>query len=102
MSGKYGTATPTANTLNTVCTFTKVCTVNIRATNYGATTALIRIAVATNDTPTTAEWIEYDYPLPPFSGLDNTGIACSVGEKIVVYDNKGTVSYRVHGFDATI
>jgi uncharacterized protein YlzI (FlbEa/FlbD family) len=99
MSGQLGSAAPaadTATTLYTVPADTRA-TVNIHACNRGAFTAKVRIAITADASPSNKDWIEFNAPVEANGVLQNTAVVMSAGEKIVVQDDTGEVSYRVHG-----
>jgi hypothetical protein len=99
MSGKFGVASLAATTNTTVVTFTTDTSVSVNMTNRTNTPVFVRLAVSVADTPTDAEWINYDVTIPANGVLERTGLVCSSGEKIVAYASAVGVSVRVQGFE---
>lgn len=73
-------------------------TANVNFVNTGTSDALIRLAVATTATPTSADYVEYDFQLGPSEVLERTGLVCSPNERIIAYANVAGVTVRAHGF----
>lgn len=96
--GKADLSSGTLTTLYTVPaeTFT-VASVSI--VNRGNVAVGIRIAVAEADTPTDAEWIEYDTTLDPKAILERTGIVLDASKKIVVYSTAVNVNAVAFGIE---
>lgn len=100
-SGKLGTADialATNISLYTVPASTLVC-LNISLVNRTAAAINVRIAIATTASPTSAEYIEYDFPLAANNVIERTGITCTAGEQVVVYCSAVGVSARVYGIE---
>lgn len=100
-SGILGTEDLAAGTLTTLYevpaeTFT-VASINI--VNRGNAPIGVRIAVAALDTPTDAEWIEYDTTLDPKAILERTGIVLDATKKIVVYSTAVNVNAVAFGIE---
>lgn len=101
-SGILGQSAPsaTSNTIvytvptNVVSTFS----INICNRDF-SNTALIRVAIANTSTPSAAEYIEYDTPIPPSSVLERTGIVASNTRNVVVYTSIASISVNVYGFE---
>jgi len=104
MTGKLGSVAPAADTAATLYTVpaAHVTTANLICVNRGADAAKVRIAITSDATAGNKDWIEYDAPLPSSGVLHVTALVCAAGEKIVVQDDTGVVSYRAHGFEEDV
>ena len=100
-SGKLGTANLAAGADTLVYTVpsSTVATINIRVANRNAAAAKVRVAIGTGETPTAADYIDYDISLAANGILEDTGLVCSSGEKVWVRSDVANVSVRVHGFE---
>lgn len=67
--------------------------------NRNATAQTVRLALAAADTPTGAEWLEYDFPVPANGVLERTGIALESGKKLVVYAGGTGISAVAYGME---
>ena len=103
-TGVLGTADLSAATNTTLYTVPvdtfSVVTVNI--CNRSSTTRDIRLAVAAADTPTNAEYIEYDTEILSNGVLERGGIVLDAGKKIVAYSNSTETSVVVFGIETAI
>lgn len=102
-TGRLGTLDMSAATYQTLYTcpsntFT-VLTVNI--VNRGASTATVRVAIASAATPTNAEFIEYDVNLLAKGVLERTGLVLDAGKLIVVYSNTASLSASCYGIETS-
>lgn len=99
MSGILGQAAPDADADVPVYTVGagKLATVNINVVNRGSTLALVRFALSEADAPTDAEFIEYDYELPPKGVLERTGFMLQAGRRVVVRASTADCSFTVQG-----
>ena len=100
-TGRLGVAdlaAATNTTLYTVpaTTFT-VLTVNL--VNRGATSATVRIAVASSATPADSEYIEYDVSLSAKGVLERTGIVMDAGKLLVVRSSAVSVNAVAYGIE---
>lgn len=101
-NGILGTPTALTATTNTVIytvpanTFAVV-TVNV--TNRSADARSIRLALASADTPTNAEWIEFDSELIGNGVLERSGIVINADKRVVAYANSTDVSVMVYGIE---
>ncbi len=100
-TGRLGALDLAANTDTTLYTVpaSNVGTANVSLCNRGTTAANVRIAVAAAATPTNAEFIEFDVPVPPNGVLERTGIVMNAGMRIVVRANQTNVSAVCWGFE---
>lgn len=74
-----------------------VVTVNI--TNRNSQSRNIRIATADDDTPTNAEWIEFDTEILGNGVIERSGIVLNEGKKIVAHTNSTEVNVVVYGIE---
>lgn len=82
-----------------------VVTVNLCNRNHAR--AMVRVAITAGDDPTSADWIEYDTPLPPVgstggSTMQITGLALAASQSVYVHANVADVSAVVHGVQEVI
>lgn len=96
--GAADLAATTNTTLYTAPASTQaVATVSLCNRNSSAQT--VRLALASADTPTAAEWLEYDYSVPANGVLERTGIAIDAGKKLVVYAGGTGISAVAYGME---
>ena len=101
-NGILGTPTALTATTSTVIytvpanTFAVV-TVNV--TNRSASARNVRLALAAADTPTDAEYIEYDSEIIGNGVLERSGIVIDADKRIVAYANSTDVSVMVYGIE---
>ena len=100
-SGILGQAAPSATTNTTVYTVpaSTVSVVNVNIVNRGASAATVRIALAAADSPTNAEYVEYDVSVGAKQVLERTGLALNAGKKVVVYASSADTSVSVYGLE---
>lgn len=103
--GRLGTAVLTANTPAVLYTAPANCLfmeVDISALNRNASTdAVLKLAIATADTPTADEWIEDGKVVAAAGGTyDATKLKLSPGERVVAQANVA-LSMRVSGRPVT-
>jgi len=102
-TGRLGANDLAATTNTTVYTVPadtfSVVTANI--CNRSAGTRDVRLAIASADTPTNAEWIEFDTEVLANGVLERGGIVMDAGKKIVAYANSTDVSVVVYGIETS-
>lgn len=74
---------------------------SVSIVNRGTNPATIRMAVAASDTPTNAEYIEFDTELLPKNVLERTGIMLGATQKIVVRSSLAAVSVVAFGIETS-
>ena len=75
--------------------------VSINVTNRSAGTRDVRIALAATDTPTNAEWIEYDTEIVANGTIERSGIVIQAGKKVVAYINSTDCTVMVYGIETS-
>ena len=101
-TGTLGQAALAAATNTTVYTVPTglTATLNISIVNKGPSIVAIRLAISDANTPTTAEYIEYNAPMSIGGVLEKTGIVISGDKKVVAYATAAGVSINVYGYEA--
>lgn len=104
-SGILGTqqslASSTLTTIYTVPAST-VSYLNLNIVNTNATPVNVRVALCATDTPTSAEYIEYNAQIGGYGILERTGIALQATKKIVAFSDTTGVSVSVYGVEETV
>jgi hypothetical protein len=100
-TGRLGTANLTAATLATVYTVPSdtFSVVSVNFCNRNNTPIAARLAVASTNSPTDDEWIEFDVEIGGKGVLERTGIIINAGQRIVVRSTLGSVSVVVFGIE---
>jgi len=75
--------------------------VSVSICNRNANARQIRLAVSSTDSPTAAEFIEYDSLITGNGVLERTGIVMQAGKKIVAYANDVDVTAMVFGIETS-
>lgn len=73
--------------------------VAVNVTNRNSQSRNIRIATADDDTPTDAEWIEFDTEILGNGVIERSGIVLNEGKKIVAHTNSTEVNVVVYGIE---
>ena len=97
--GQAALAAATNTTVYTVPSATTA-TIIISAVNKGSRVAAVRLAVSAADTPTDAEYLEYNTPIEVGGVLERTGIVVSGDKKVVAYSTTAGVTINVYGYEA--
>jgi hypothetical protein len=102
-TGRLGTAAPAATTLTTVYTVPTgnyaVC--SISCTNRHTSSAKIRIAMSTSDTPNPEDYIEYDTSLIGYGVFERTGLVLQAGLKLIAYSDTAFISVNIYGIETS-
>jgi len=102
-TGRLGASNVSATTNTTVytCPADTYAVVAVNICNRGTSTSALRIAIADADTPTAAEYIEYDSSVFANNVLERTGIVLSAGQRVVVYSSQANISAVVVGIETS-
>lgn len=102
-TGRLGTSDLTAATDTTVYTVPSgtFAVVSVNVCNRSNSALAVRIATATTDSPTAAEYIEYDVEIGAKGVLERTGIIIGAGERIVARASGSNVSVVVFGIETS-
>lgn len=100
-TGRLGAASMTQGVNTTVYTVpaSTYSVVTVSMCNRSNNAAAIRLAVAAADSPTDAEWVEYDTEIQAKGVLERTGLVLDAGKKIVAYSSAPAMSVVVMGIE---
>ena len=100
-NGRLGAADIAATTNTTLYTVPsgKYAVLSLSLCNRNTAVVAVRVALAASDTPTAAEWIEYDTNIGANGVLERSGIVLDAGKKVVVRSDIANVSGVVVGIE---
>ena len=93
--------TTTGNVVLYTCPATTFTVATVNVCNRTSSEIRVRVALASGDVPTDAEWIEYDVALQANGILERTGIVLDTGKRIVVRTNTSGVTATAYGIETT-
>lgn len=96
--GSSNLSTATYTTVYTVPADTYA-VLSINMVNRGNQAVSIRVAIASADTPTNPEFIEYETELLGKGVLERTGIVVDAGKKVVAWTSGANISAVVMGIE---
>jgi len=100
-TGRLGASDVTAGANTVVYTVpaSTYAVVTVSFCNRSNTAASLRLAVASADTPTNAEYVEYDTEIMVKGVLERTGLVLDAGKRIVAYSSSDATSVVVMGIE---
>jgi|SRR5210317_49325 hypothetical protein len=100
-TGRLGASDVTAGANTVVYTVpaSTYAVVTVSFCNRSNTAASLRLAVASADTPTNAEYVEYDTEIMAKGVLERTGLVLDAGKRIVAYSSSDATSVVVMGIE---
>ncbi|MQA21758.1 hypothetical protein [Rugamonas rivuli] len=97
-TGKLGSADLPAGGADTLLfTAGATQTFNLRFANRNAAAVRVRVAIGTGGTPAATDYVDYDVTVPANGILEDTGLVCSINEKVWARSDTANVSVRAHG-----
>lgn len=100
--GQVGISTASTNhTVYTVPSST-LAVANVNIVNRSASSATVRLAVSSTDTPDDSEYLEYDASLDAQGVLERSGIVINASKNIVAYASTTAVSVAVYGIEESV
>lgn len=96
-TGKLGAANLAAGADTLLFTAAENQTFNVRFANRNAAAIKVRVAIGTGGAPATTDYVDYDVTVPANGILEDTGLVCSIGEKVWARSDTANVSVRAHG-----
>lgn len=101
-SGILSQVAPVASTATTayVVPANVLSSFTISIVNRHATAAAkTRIAISTTDSPSDAEWIEYNLDIPAGFVFERTGLLAQAGRRVVIFSDSASLSVTVAGYE---
>jgi len=100
-SGRLGAVDLSATTNTTVYTVpaSTLCSFSVSICCRSIAGATIRLALSETDTPSAAEWIEYETSMNVNQVLERTGLVLDAGKKLVAYSSAANVNVVVFGIE---
>ena len=100
-SGLLGSANLSATTNTTLYTVpsAKTASLSVNFCNRNQTSVTVRLAVGTNATPASADWVMYDVVIAGNGSLERSGIVLDASKLVVVYSSAANVSVQAYGYE---
>jgi len=75
--------------------------ITINVVNRGASTATVRVALAENNTPSNAEYIEYEAQVLPGGVLERTGVVVEADRNVIVRASAASTGVMIYGLETS-
>jgi len=100
-SGKLGGADLSAATNTTLYTVpsAKTASFSVNFCNRNASSVLVRLAIGSNATPATTDWLIYDVSIAGNGSLERTGLVLDASTLVVVYSSAANVTATAYGYE---
>ena len=100
-SGKLGGASLAATTYTTLYTVPALTTssFSVNFANLNTVSVTVRLAIGTNATPATTDWILYDVIIAGNGSLERTGLVLGAASLVVAYSSTASVTATVYGYE---